>query len=428
MLSGVERKQTTGTSDNNPLHALPELQKASGQSISDAADLIASLDKLRHKVQALILSHLDAPDRLALIIDQLAEIGTRLAGNPLAAIAFFGWLSDLLQRLFSNPAAAAAFISKLGGSPAESVGKVIAGGFPAVCLYELLRQSAVVTVGNEAAADDTGKPAQTNSAVRNEGQQSELLNNVYGTGKVPSGETGPPGPVVDALPVNLAFTHTGLQALQLDSVTLESFTDAFKEGMAARAERLGDTGPADPENWEGELGKSSIHGYFSGGFQAEDSQHRVAEQHWRRLCDDVRAFNGRRGNFYVEFSASCFACSAWRSFTLNWGRSPIVLAVRMSTCVSSIRLSRRYQPALCRYESRQAAGGRRQGATGPNLGSGRQGRDLSRPPDEDGNVHMQPFNCKLQHNGTFLVFRKLQQDVVGFREFLEQQRPGDNQA
>ena len=49
-------------------------------------------------------------------------------------------------------------------------------------------------------------------------------------------------------------------------------------------------------------------------------------------------------------------------------------------------------------------------------------------PDEDGNVHMQPFNSKLRHNGTFLAVRKLQQDVVGFREFLRQQRSDDETA
>ncbi len=50
----------------------------------------------------------------------------------------------------------------------------------------------------------------------------------------------------------------------MNGTTLSSFPDAFKEGMAARADRLHDTGPSAPEAWEGELGLPSVHGYFTG--------------------------------------------------------------------------------------------------------------------------------------------------------------------
>ena len=271
-ISGADSKQSAAATEANSLDAVPEFQKAAGQSVSDPAALIASLDKLLkqkngvdkllHQVLALIVSHLDAPDRLALIVDQLAEIGARAAGNPLAAVALFGKLSELFQRLFSNPAAAAAFVSKLGDTPAEIGGKVVAGGLPAVCLYELLRQSSALTV------DNSGKPAtkdtsRAGAALRDEGQQAEMTANVHGSGQPKTGRTQP---VIDTLPINLAFTHSGLQALQLDETTLKSFPDVFKEGMAARAERLGDTGASAPENWDGELGARSIHGFFSGRF------------------------------------------------------------------------------------------------------------------------------------------------------------------
>ena len=120
-----------------------------------------------------------------------------------------------------------------------------------------MRQSAALTSGSQ------GKAAKNNatlagSALRDEGQQAEFLANADGAGQ----------PVVDALPINLAFSHSGLQTLQLDEMTLNSFSDVFKDGMAARADRLGNIGPSAPENWEEELGARSIHGYFSGGFQA----------------------------------------------------------------------------------------------------------------------------------------------------------------
>src|SRR6516225_9641975 len=49
--------------------------------------------------------------------------------------------------------------------------------------------------------------------------------------------------------VTVAFTWNGLRALGLDEASLASFPDEFKQGMAARAEMLGDTGANDPSHW-----------------------------------------------------------------------------------------------------------------------------------------------------------------------------------
>ncbi len=441
MISGADGNQSTTSSEANALHALPEFQKASGQSVSDPAALIASLDKvlkqkngvdkLLHQVLMLILSHLDAPERLALIIDQLAEIGARVAGNPMAAVVLFGKLSELFQRLFANPAAAAAFITKLGASPAEIGGKVVAGGLPAVCLYELLRQSAALTNGKPGKQATKNAPT-TGAALRDEGQQAQLQATSYGPGQSSGEKAGRTDAVVDALPINLAFTHTGLQALQLDETTLKSFPDVFKEGMAARADRLGDTGASAPENWEGELGSRSVHGYFSGGFQAEDKENRVPEKYWRRLRDDVRAFNGRsgsRGKFLRRILGILFRLFGMEILHIELGQTPY----RADGPHVDLRLEHFgfrdgiSQPFIDMNLGKPPAGGgrvRRDRTWDPVA----KGEIFLGHPDEDGNVHMQPFNCDLRHNGTFLVFRKLQQDVVGFREFLKQQRPDDELA
>src|SRR6185312_5068730 len=52
--------------------------------------------------------------------------------------------------------------------------------------------------------------------------------------------------------VQLAFSHTGLAALGLDAVTRASFSPEFQSGMAepARSRRLGDRGESAPERWE----------------------------------------------------------------------------------------------------------------------------------------------------------------------------------
>src|SRR5947209_20523646 len=55
--------------------------------------------------------------------------------------------------------------------------------------------------------------------------------------------------VVKATWTNIAFTFTGLQALGVSEYYLDQFPDAFKEGMAARADKLGDTGASAPDQW-----------------------------------------------------------------------------------------------------------------------------------------------------------------------------------
>jgi len=59
--------------------------------------------------------------------------------------------------------------------------------------------------------------------------------------------------------VNLRFTHAGLRALGLPEDALASFSDAFREGMAARAGMLGDVGANSPSEWEPGLGTGEAH-------------------------------------------------------------------------------------------------------------------------------------------------------------------------
>src|SRR5579871_5885481 len=58
--------------------------------------------------------------------------------------------------------------------------------------------------------------------------------------------------------VTVAFTWNGLRALGLDEASLSSFPEEFKQGMAARAEALGDTGVNAPEHWVGGLASPDL--------------------------------------------------------------------------------------------------------------------------------------------------------------------------
>ncbi|MFY9927857.1 MAG: peroxidase, partial [Streptosporangiaceae bacterium] len=59
--------------------------------------------------------------------------------------------------------------------------------------------------------------------------------------------------------VSVAFTYQGLKALGVPQESLDSFAPEFRQGMAARAAELGDTGDSSPENWEKPLGSPAVH-------------------------------------------------------------------------------------------------------------------------------------------------------------------------
>lgn len=81
---------------------------------------------------------------------------------------------------------------------------------------------------------------------------SGLIDKV-GTGKS-VGATSP-----DSRWVTLAFTWNGLRALGVDEASLETFSEEFRQGLAARAEIVGATGANHPDHWVGELASPALH-------------------------------------------------------------------------------------------------------------------------------------------------------------------------
>src|SRR3954451_8600230 len=59
--------------------------------------------------------------------------------------------------------------------------------------------------------------------------------------------------------VSVSVTYQGLKALGVPQESLESFAWEFRQGMAARATALGDTGESSPEYWERPLGTPDVH-------------------------------------------------------------------------------------------------------------------------------------------------------------------------
>src|SRR4051794_40305163 len=86
--------------------------------------------------------------------------------------------------------------------------------------------------------------------------------------------------------LSVALTYQGLRALGLPPDSLESFAPEFRQGMAARAEHLGDRGPSAPENWEAPLGSPDVHVAVS--VLARDAEHlEELRERARRAQEDL---------------------------------------------------------------------------------------------------------------------------------------------
>src|SRR5262249_22670430 len=77
--------------------------------------------------------------------------------------------------------------------------------------------------------------------------------------RVGNGRSVAAGGSVDSRWVTVAFTGNGLRTLGVDEASLATFPEEFRQGMAARAEMLGDTGANHPDHWVGGLASPDLH-------------------------------------------------------------------------------------------------------------------------------------------------------------------------
>src|SRR3954453_14072910 len=90
--------------------------------------------------------------------------------------------------------------------------------------------------------------------------------------------------------VTVAFTWNGLRALGVDEASLATFPDEFREGMAARAQMLGDSGANHPDNWLGGLASPDLHAIVI-LFARNAAEHAHSQAEHEKLvarCDGVK--------------------------------------------------------------------------------------------------------------------------------------------
>ena len=199
--------------------------------------------------------------------------------------------------------------------------------------------------------------------------------------------TAAPWSVKPEAGVNVAFSFAGLQALGLPGTSLSGFSQEFREGMAARAGVLGDSGDSAPDRWEPGWLDPGVHALVMISANSQE----VLDAHHRRVCAAAEA----GGLSVVAHQAGAALANGTEHFGFADGFG---------------------QPAI---EGSGVAATPGQGAPdGDGWRPIRAGEFILGYPDEQGALPAAPAPDQLSANGSYLVYRKLHQDVAGFRRQL----------
>ena len=186
--------------------------------------------------------------------------------------------------------------------------------------------------------------------------------------------------------VTVAFTWKGLRALGLDEASLSSFPEEFKQGMPARAEMLGDTGVNAPGHWVGGLTSPDLHAIAILFARDEPERLRCVDEHDKLVaaCKGVKVLS------VLDLNASP---------PFNYAHDHFGYRDRLS------------QPVI------EGSGEE------PTPGSGaplKAGEFILGYPDEFGVTAVNPQPKMLARNGSYMAYRRLEEHVGKFREFLRQ--------
>ena len=99
--------------------------------------------------------------------------------------------------------------------------------------------------------------------------------------------------------IAVAISYTGLGALGVPEDSLQSFPEAFRVGMAARAEKLRDYGVNDPKNWDPPFGSGQIHIQVSTISDTKEKWRRIMET----ACQQYQGFSGVTVLLIQDFGA-----------------------------------------------------------------------------------------------------------------------------
>jgi Dyp-type peroxidase family len=197
--------------------------------------------------------------------------------------------------------------------------------------------------------------------------------------------------------VNIAFTHRGLRHLELPDATLLTFPVEFQQGMKHRAEILGDTGVNSPERWDKLWREDRVHSWL--GINA------ITPDALEARCSAILSVLAETSGATVLGSQDAAAAvingkpttGEHFGYTDGFG-NPDYLGVERSS-----------QPGQGKLLP--------DGSWAPLA----TGELLLGYADEAGELPVAPVPHLFASNGTFMIYRKLHQNLATFRAFLDTQ-------
>jgi Dyp-type peroxidase family len=187
-------------------------------------------------------------------------------------------------------------------------------------------------------------------------------------------------PALPAL-LNVGLTYGGLNALGVPADSLNSFPEAFRQGMAARADLVFDTGESAPARWEEPFGTGQVHVVLSLIAADQESLAVVLER--------ARQARAKLPGLQPVYRQDVYQLSTGRtSFGYKDGIG---------------------NPTI------EGSGAETPPGDGPAL---KAGEFVLGYPDQTGELPQMPTPDALGRNGTFVAWRKLHTRVAAFRRYL----------
>ena len=188
--------------------------------------------------------------------------------------------------------------------------------------------------------------------------------------------------------LNVGFTWSGLAAVGVPAASLTTFPPEFRDGMAARADILGDVGPSSPEHWIAGLNRTA-------------DVHLIVSIHGRTAADvdpvAERVVGLQGGRAFAPVSGDVLAGAALGAPGDDFGR---------------VHFGYRDGISQPRFDGDADPGAPGQRFT--PVGTVLLGHEAPLPAVE----WTVPQPDQLGRDGTFNAFRVLGQDVAGFHRYL----------
>ena len=186
--------------------------------------------------------------------------------------------------------------------------------------------------------------------------------------------------------VTVAFTWNGLRALGVSEPSLASFPEEFRQGMAARAQILGDAGSNHPDLWVGGLAEDDLHAIVILFARDTAERERCRAEHEKLLarCEGVDLLSS------LDLEATP---------PFDYAHDHFGYRDRLS------------QPVI------EGSGEEATPGSGKPL---KAGEFILGYPDENGPPAQQPQPELLSRNGSFMAYRRLEEHVGAYRDFLKE--------